>query len=242
MHFTVSLSEKSDDYNIHLTRNIGSDPTKKPKIEIVRINKKVFEKVGPYSVLNVIYKFLKPIDINTIITDTEEEAFFISIESLENGPNAKELESHIIETFRPISKVKNKGRFRIEGELEGAFRNVLHNDQYLNVMIDSCMAFKDAIGTPTKGGMLMHNQKAMAVIQVNGQWFEFSPDVKPIEILASVVGDEWANIISEHTTISLSRIKDARSFEETKQWNTPITLVANPEFERSIDELQKLST
>lgn len=63
-----------------------------------------------------------------------------------------------------------------------------------------------------------------------------------MQILASVVGNEWANIISQHTTISLARMKDARSFEDTKGWNTPITLVAHPEFERSIDELQRLST
>jgi hypothetical protein len=235
MHFTVSMSDKSDDYNIHLTRNIGTDPKNKPKIEIVRINKNILEKVAPYSILSIIYKFLKPIDISAIITNAKEEAFFISMESLQNGPDAQEIESHIIETIRPISKVKSKGRFRIQGELEGAFENVLRNDQVLSAILDSQTEFKDAIGTSTKGGMLMYKQEAIAVLQINGQWFEFMPEVNPIEILASIVGREWAKVISEHTNISLSRIKDATNFDETKKWNTPIVLVANPELERLIN-------
>lgn len=238
IHFTLSLSEKSDDYNIHLTRNTGTDPGKKPKIEIVRINKILLEKIGPYSVLNLVSKFLKPIDVNSIIK-SKAKTKFISIESLESGPNAKEIEGHLIESFKPISKLKSKGRFRIEGPVENVFENTLQNEQYLNAIIGSCVDFRSVINTPTKGGMLIFRKKAIAILQIQGKWFEFSPEVRPMELLSSIVGDEWAQAISNYTKISLVRIKDAKDYPETKPWNTPIILVANPEFENAIDSLQK---
>jgi hypothetical protein len=238
VHFTLSLSEKADDYNIHLTRNIGTDPRNKPKIEIVRINKKILEKIGPYSALNLIYTFLKPLDVNPIIK-SKRKTKFISIESLESGPRAKELESHVIESFKPISKIKSKGRFRIEGPLESVFENVLQNEQYLDSIFDSCVDFKDIIDQPTRGGMLMYSKKSIPILKINNEWFEFSPEVNPMELLSSIVGDDWANAISDYTKLSLDHITAAKDYEETKPWNTPIILVANPEFESAIDNQKK---
>lgn len=108
--------------------------------------------------------------------------------------------------------------------------------------MDSCVDFRSVINTSTKGGMLVYKKKTMAILQIQGEWFEFSPDVKPIELLSSIVGDDWANTISEYTKLSLERIKTAKTYEETKPWNTPILLVANPEFESAIDSLQKSQT
>ena len=90
---------------------------------------------------------------------------------------------------------------------------------------------------PMKGNYSVY-RKIMAILQINGEWFEFSPEVNPMELLSSIGGDGWARAISEYTKISLERIKAAKDYEETRPLNTPIILLANPEFENAIDNQQ----
>lgn len=237
VHYTFSYHENSEDVNIHLTRNIGQ-PNEKPKIEIVKIKKKVFEKMAPYSMMNILGRMLKPIDLTPYLKKSSKVKC-IPIEALETGDAAEMVQTQLINGFKPISKLEKKTRLKVKGDIGSTLQNLCHSNELLISLKDAGVNLKDVINSNSKGGIFISGSETRAIIKYKDTWLEYTHDASPFELLSAVVGEEWAKIITRYTKRALVKIRKATSYKETKDWNDPIILVANPEFEKAIDNLQK---
>lgn len=235
VHFTLSYNEECEDVNIHLTRNTG-DPKNKPQIGLVKINKKLLEKVGPYSLLDVIKTFLKPIDLTEFLNNGSEIKF-MPIESLEKDGSTNQFEHVLFKHFKPITKV-GKSRLKVKGPLEDKFLELISSEELSTSMDELYVDLKQGIES-TRGGIFYHENKTFAIVKYNDVWYEYTTDVTSLELLSSVVGKDWAKIIARYTKRALAKIRHATTYNETKQFDQPIVLVANPEFEKAIEEYEK---
>jgi hypothetical protein len=129
IHYTIAFSDKSSDINFHVTKET-QDPKNKPKIEIVRMDKKLlqewFEKILPKLSISFLNNLLQPLDIVELKERHNDNLGFISFESLKNTNEYLLTEQKLIDSFKEISRVRKKTRLKVEGNIEERLDNFLH--------------------------------------------------------------------------------------------------------------------
>ena len=110
VHFTVAFNSKSEDINLHLTKNIQGDPNRKPYIRIAEINKNDFETFmnedAPKIMLQLI---LESFDLVKFKNKYGSDIGFISQDKKENYSVIQKL---LEEKFKEISRFKRKRRLK----------------------------------------------------------------------------------------------------------------------------------
>jgi hypothetical protein len=227
VHFTLACNEESPDLNLHITRNIGVPH--KPRIELVRVNKSEFEKMAPYAIMSLINLFIKPFNLRKHLRKHKKKGLkFIPIEALQSGQCATDMESLLVDGFKPLTKIKKTRRLKIDGDLEGKTMELIQSPAMLDNMRNARQNFTYRSLKSVKGGIFRINKKTTALLQIQGKWFEYSKKPLPIDLLASVVGQEYALYLTRYLKKSIIRVKNAKTAAETEQWNFPLVLVANP--------------
>jgi hypothetical protein len=228
VHFTLAYNETSPELNLHLTRNTGS-PTDKPKIEIIRMNKKELERMAPYAYLNFLNLSLKPFNLKKLIKKSKKKAIkFIPIETLETGKCAVDLQNHLFDGFKPLARVQKKRRLKIEGAIEDKAMELIASDTMIGNMKRATLNFKYHHFKNAKGGIFRIKGKTKALLRVQDRWFEYSNNAKPLDLVTAVVGRECALYLKRYVRESIVRIRKASNFDETRKWSNPLFLIANP--------------
>ena len=64
------------------------------------------------------------------------------------------------------------------------------------------------------------------VLRIQGEWYTIRKDIKPVDLLLSVVNPSLAKLLLWKTKRAISAIITAESYEDIKHLNNPILLVS----------------
>jgi hypothetical protein len=214
IHFTVSFDNNSPYINFHITRNTGL--ANKPKITIVKIKKDLLEEIGESLYFKFLSNYIEPLNLEEL-RNKEGNLNYISFN--QNEEEQLKSEKLLIDTFKDISKIKKKSRLKIEGNLEEHLEKIINADEYQNVMLERVVEIPTEFKNAVESGVVFSETKSYSVININGKWFKFKPNITISELLKGIISkDLLRNLIwkSKRAIVSLQK---AQTFEDTKHLN-----------------------
>jgi hypothetical protein len=221
LHYTISFNSESD-YNLHITKNTKNEDDK-PKISILIIDRELAKSDFESLVFTMIFNLLKPIDIDKLKQATELD--FISFSQLENDYSFSEFQKKLLDSFKDISKIKQKTRLKINGNWDETLLASVNSDEMLNLVNNNT---SELIGTELKdleGGMLISDGNVINVIKFFNEWYEFKTDIKPSELFLNIMDKKLVNLIWWKIKRSMIILKNANSYKEVEHLNKPIRLI-----------------
>lgn len=220
IHFTIGFDERTSDVNLHLTKNV-SDKDNKPKIKIIVIEKKLFEEIIPEITLNLLYSFLTPISIDELKTKYNEIGF-LSFDKLEHfeGYSFNEL----LENYKENLKIERKRKLKIKKELQNDLLNFVSDERFQNKIFDLIDELPFEFDKIIDGGLIVTNDNVIQVIRINDIWYTFNLNLKPINILKSIVEPKLAEFLVERTKSFIEIIKTCNTYSDSEKYNNPIRL------------------
>lgn len=223
-HFTIVFDSRNPDINFHVTKNTANKKDK-PQIKIVIIDKKLLEEVIPSIMIALLNKVLKPFNIKEYKDKFDYNLGFVSFESLQNSMYSYLNEQQIIDGFKDISRIKQKTRLKVEGEIETRIENFANSKELQNRVLDNIVELSDDFTNVTNGGIILTEDKLLQVIQINEKWFTIRNEIKPFDILCAFVNPNLAQLIIWKTKRALISLKNANKYSDTQHLNKPIRLV-----------------
>jgi hypothetical protein len=223
-HFTIGFDDRSPDINLHITKNT-TDPTNKPKITIVTIDKTLLKLDINSLALKLLNKILQPFDINEHKKQYDYNLGFISFENLKNSSSASITEQSLIDSFNDISKIKSKTRLKIKGDIESRLENFVKSEELQSAIFENIVELTDDFTNFADGGMLISEENTVQVILFNDKWFTLRTDLKPLDFVTIFVNSDIAKLLFYKTKRALVTVKNSNTFDDTRQLNKPIRLV-----------------
>ncbi|MFN3530597.1 MAG: hypothetical protein ACK417_11800 [Bacteroidia bacterium] len=224
VHFTISFNKKSNDWNIHITKNVGTSKDK-PQIKIVVIDQILLQELTSsimFTILNVIFR---PINIIAIKEQHQNNIGFILLHILQSSEFSAFTEQSLIESFKHLSRIKKKSRFKIEGDIQAGLENFADSQFIAQLLLDSIVDFPDNDDLNIDSGLLLTGSQTLYVFRIFGKWFEMRDDIVLIDFLNALVGSELAKHILWKTKRAIVAIKFAKNYSDTAHLNNPIRLI-----------------
>ena len=231
-HFTIGFDERSPDINLHITKNTA-DPTNKPKITIVTIDKTLLKQDINSLALKLLNKILQPFDINEYKSKYDYNLGFISFENLQNTNSVSITEQGLIDSFKDISEIKNKTRLKIKGDFENRLETFAKSEKLQSEIFDNIVELTEEFTTLVDGGMIISEDNTVQVIRFNDKWFTLRTDLKPIDFVTLLVNSDLAKLLFYKTKRALVIVKNSNTFDDTRQHNKPIRLVRQQSQEKN---------
>lgn len=228
IHYSLSFSNKSPDFNFHVTKNT-EDSKNKPKITIVCIDKKLLQEwleVNFSALSNSLLRtMLQPLDIFELKNKYDNNLGFISFESLKNTDACSLAEQSLVERFREISKVKNKTRLKIKGDVEKRFEDWAESDELISLGLDQMTDLSTDYERKIDGGIIISEENAIHVIRAYNEWFSIKEDFQPSDFLNRFIHPELFRHLNRKIKRAIVVIRKAKTFDDTIMLNKPTLLV-----------------
>lgn len=227
VHYTISFSDKSPDINFHITKEVEES---KPKITIVCMDKQLLkewvEGIMPELLSSFLNKILQPLDIVKFKNRYDDNLCFISFENLKTSNEYLLTEQKLIDSFKEISKFKNKTRLEVKGNIKERLDNFVSSDElndlvFKNSINDIANDFKRNVD----GGIIISEKEVICVIRITNQWFLINQNFKEADLINEFIPLSIIRQINWKTKRALVVMKKAKSFEDTKHLNNPIRLI-----------------
>lgn len=223
-HFTISFDKKSADINFHITKNVA-DPTNKPKITIVCVDKLILEEITPSLFLSVVNKILQPINIEELKSNSDSDLGFISFDGLENSDTSLLTEQKLIESFREISRLRKKTRLKIDGDIEKRFESFVTSDELKTSVHNKIVEFPTEFKNLIDGGIIISEENTIQVFRIGEKWFTLKMDLNPLDLLTAFINLNLSKKLIWKTKRALVSIKNAATYTDIMHLNEPIRLV-----------------
>jgi hypothetical protein len=217
VHFTISFNPKSPDVNFHITRNNGTQ-NDKPKIEILRINKRILEEDAEKLGLVLLGKALEEIPFSEI-----ESAYFFPFGD-ENSNNRKLIQNKLEEKFKDNMHIKRRGKLKIIGELESKFQEFATDTELLETILDDVVPIEEASVEHIQGGVLMIDSLEIPVIRIHNKFYRMK-QLTPDEFLSVFFNPNVYNRLLPMIKKAIIRVKNLNSWAETQPYSKSIRLV-----------------
>lgn len=224
VHFTISFNKNSNDWNIHITKNVGTSRDK-PQIKIVVIDKLKLQELTSSIMLTILNVIFQPLNIIAIREQHQNNIGFIPMQILQSSELSATTEQRLIESFKDISRIKKQSRFKIEGDIQAGLENFADSQVIAQLLLNSIVDFPDNDDLNIDSGLLLTGSQTLYVFRIDGKWFEMRDDIELIDFLNPLVGFELAKHILWKTKRALVEIKFAKNFSDTAHLNNPIRLV-----------------
>ncbi len=220
-HFTISFNAEND-INFHITKNVANSKNK-PKIPILSIDKKIASSDFGSLFLAMLFNVLKPIDIDELKKKTELE--FISFSQLEKDNSYSKSQQKLFDSFRDISKIKQKTRLKINSKWEEELVTYFTSDDMLNLVNKNITEFNETEENGIDSGILLSNGNVIQVMKIYSKWYEFNTDIKPIDLFSGIIDRKIVNLIWLKIKRSIVSLKKVQTYKETEHLNKPIQLI-----------------
>jgi hypothetical protein len=228
IHYSFSFSEKSLDINFHVTKNNSADPTNKPKITIVCMDKKLLQEwlegILPTISISLLNKMLQPLDIFEL-KNTHNNLGFISFKNLEKTDAYELTEQRLVDSFKEISKIKNKTRLKIKGDIEKQLNKWAISDELSGVMFDNLDELVTKFERSVDAGVIVTEEKAISGIRIINRWFSIREDFEPFDFIKEFFPPFIIRHLNWKTKKAIVAIQKAKTFDDTRHLNNPIRLI-----------------
>lgn len=209
VHFTIAYNEQSPDVNFHISKNT-SDENNKPKIEIVRISKKLLEALMPDLVFRIIGNILIPITLSEVELD---EAYFVSEKDI-----SQDGEKIIRSTFTPDDYRIKKKKVSVNANLEEKILQFVENPEIQTLHLSKLKSVKDTVKA-LEGGVLTIGSKSYAAIYLLGNWYTIRQDHTLSTLFRGIVQEHTLCNIQRHFRRSLALIRHMETKADSEQQN-----------------------
>lgn len=223
VHFTIVFDEKLPDVNIHVTRNV-SDPTNKPKIRIVEINKELLISLLPAWNQACLKSILKPIDLSALKSKSNGLVGFIPNDRLKGAHPIieKNLKNHFENN---ISFKKRKTQIKIDGDLEKQIELFSASEEVQNAILNRMILLPKKYRKALDSGLIVAKEEMFHTIRVGDKWYRIEPPKELFDLLTIVMKPELANTIIAKMKDALEKIKTSNSYAETKHLDIPVRII-----------------
>lgn len=224
VHFTLSYSENSKDVNLHLTKNTVNKKDK-PDLRIFEIEKKYLVEDINSLTISFLKTILEKIDIVDLQNKYRTEIGFISFNNIGKPEIEILTKSELIENFKNITKIKRKTRLKIKGNIDESIESFIKSENLLNTIMENVVNLNYENEKEFDSGMIITDENIISVIRINQDWFKFRMDLKPIDIISSIMSPDLAKYIILKIEKEIQLIKDLNNKSESKKLSNPIRLV-----------------
>ncbi len=227
IHLTIAFDKKSPDLNFHITKNINNGE-KKPRISIVYIEKKLFDKFEEDFVpiaISLMRRILIPFDLDEL--KSKFELGFVSFESLNDKNGELLFEGKFKDSFKDIAKVRKKTRLKIKGDIESKLESFFESEDVISSMLDKIIEFPKEFNKKVEGGIIFFDNKSISVIRIEDKWFTIKDDLTTLDFLSFFINPELSRSLIWKTKRAIILLKQANSYKDTEQFNSPIRIIRN---------------
>jgi len=225
-HFTIVFDENKSDINFHITKN-GTDPLNKPQIKLLVINRQSLIDNALNLATSLFSKILKPIDVESLKAISEDEIGFVSFEKLRDSESFSIIEKKLIDSYTVISKVRQKNRVKVEGNLEKPIEDLATSEELQASLKHFIVSISEAVETQFETGIIIWDENTIQVIQIGGKWYELKLETDFFKLLSLIMKTEKARELIWKTKRALVLMKTANTYDDTKHLNRPIRLAVS---------------
>lgn len=226
IHYTIGYDEKSQDYNLHLTKEIPAGVAGKPKITILKFNKKMGEEIEMASyVLNLLAQLTEPVHIHKLRKKAKGRLWFIASDKIDRMENFDVLKQLFLDNFKDNIQVKKKKRIKIKGDIETGFKKSVHSQELLSAFTDNATCFSWNTQCSETSGTIIGNGVAISAFRMFGEWRTMKTGLTKDDLLNMLVRPELTRQISWKIKRALVILRTAESYADTEHANqSPILL------------------
>jgi hypothetical protein len=213
IHITISFNPNSPDINLHVSRNL--DVENKPKVEVMRINKELLNEFQQNIGLSIFNSMLEPLPLKPYHLYSEKCGYFpwdvLNVQPVQNA-----FEDNLVKSFRPVSRMKGKKKFKIEGDLAQSFETLTSSAYLDNVMLKNIRPVPKVHKTRTEGGIMLFKNKSFMVIRIFDAWYKVRDEITIFRMLSSIIKPEILQKLTINLKKAIVRTRSANTYEEVK--------------------------
>lgn len=226
VHFSISYEDRSPDINFHVTRNTSEDKNK-PKIEVLRIDKQLFQALIPYITDSMLNQIFIPVKFKSWEKKSNyhyDEIFYIPLNSFSPRENSL-VEATFKDYLSDKIRIKNK-TLKLSGDIEAALQKLVHHP-----------VLKGLIKRNNWRRLPRHFQENPSLIYIssrkfsgigfyfNGQLYSFREGVSLEELLSPNMVAGLVKTITFKTYMAIARVSKANSYDDTRPFNNSMRLI-----------------
>jgi len=221
IHYTLAFNASSDFINLHVTKNVKAEKSK--KVRICTFNKQNLEVNSEFLAIEFMNQLLIRIEDPTQL----EGEVYVSFEELKEKSLMDEMETKLLDNFRRISKVKQKTRIKINGEYLDALESTVKDESLQNHLLENNKDFDSNSNRKIDGGMLFNeNGDITGVIKIEDFWFKLDL-LTPRELLVRLIGQQNTNDLIEYTKSAYSKLVNSHDYSWIGDFEKPMNFVFN---------------
>lgn len=176
----------------------------------------------PSSLLN---KLLQPLDIIALKNKCNDNLGFISLKSLKKTDIYSLSEQKLIDSFKEISKVKNKTRLKIKGDIEPRLESIVASDELNDLVFENITDLINDCERKDDAGFIVSEDSIICVFHRNNQWFLINQNFEESDFINEFVPLVIIRQIKQKTKRALVVMRKAKTFDDTRHLNNPIRLI-----------------
>lgn len=223
IHFTLVFDENLADINLHITRNVKG--ATKPKIGIVKVNRRVVSDLAEELSLRMFYSLMEPIQMKVFLND-KDSVGFISFDDAEKSGVSQRIYDSWLEPLKAYTKVKGK-RLTVSGQYRKAFDNTIRNQLECHQEIfDLLKPIADKYKKEIESGIIIADNECYFAARFHEQWYFFKSNLTMFDFLSGLTDRKTAYFIICKIEHALEIILTAESYEQTKIYDKPLRLEA----------------
>jgi hypothetical protein len=222
VHVTISYHPNDEFINLHLTRNGKDiDPSNKPKIAIVKINKKELEDLFPFIAKRMLSIVLRRVDDGEFKKQFRRLIFIHG--NAKRNKNYPAVEKRTINVFKKISKLtRHKTKIEIKGDIDTVFERIedieaFHNWAFPRLQMIARLQKKYS------SGVIAIADESTQFLKINRNWYQLNnPSFR--DILFAILPLHVVKSILSHYENALEKIQLCNTYDESKEYDKPIVL------------------
>ncbi len=134
-------------------------------------------------------------------------------------------EQNLISSFKEISKVKNKTRLKIKGDIETRLKNIVSSDELNDLVFENLTGLTGDCERKFDAGFIVSEDSIVGVIRIIDQWFSINQNFDESDFINEFVPLVLIRQIKQKTKKALVAMRKAKTFDDTRHLNTPIRLI-----------------
>jgi|GEM_PF-638991 len=221
-HFTVSYNSPKGYVELHITKNVQGDSNNKPKIPLLRINKKQLLNDSEKLIQSLLLNVIKKVDDNQL--NSYEQFDFFSFGEFENNKDFEKLNQNLLGEFKNLIKIRKKSRAEIKGDFIKPILSFTQSENLVNLIEDSISKFDKSKCQGNVNGVLITEEDYIPIFLINNIWYEFKKELKLTDLLAPILEKSLIKRIEWKIKRTIIHLKSINSYKESNVYSTPINL------------------
>ncbi len=226
VHITISFHPNDKFINLHLTRNGKSiDTSNKPKITIVKINKKELEDLFP---------FIAKLMLNILLRRVEDGEFRKQFRRLifihgnaKRNKSYPAIERRTINVFKKFSKLtRHKTKIEIKGDIDTVFERIEDSEAFHNWAFPR-LQMSAGLQKKYSSGVIAIADGSTQFLKINRSWYQLN-NSSFRDILLAILPKQLGDSIISHYENAIEKIQLCSNYDDSKEFDSPIILYKSP--------------